>query len=251
MFWQHLLVAAGRTAIAFVMVLWATRILNKQFVGGKTYFDFTVGVTIGSLVAHVPNDYKEPFWIVAVPVLVVTGMGLLVGWIALKFEKVRHLMQGEPTVVIQNGRILEDNMRRLRYNQDQLKSQLRSAGQFDLENVEFAVLEPGGQLSVQPRSQHRPVTPSDLQIPTQYEGLPVELIVDGKVVWKNLRENHLNAAWLEEQLRAHDVDAPDQVYYAVLNTRGKVFIDLYQDELHRPVDIEGRNPSTPPSPTVP
>lgn len=228
----------------------ATRILNKQYVARLTYFDFTLGVILGALVGHIPNDFKVPFWPVVMPLVIVTVMGVLIGWIALRFEAVRHLLQGEPTVLIQNGKLLDENMRRLRYNLDQMNSQLRASGVWDLAHVEFAVLEPGGQLSVQLKSQHRPVTPSDLGLSTRYEGMPIELVMDGTVIHKNLQENRLSERWLTEQLRRRGVDDLQKVYYAVLNTRGDLFVDLYTDEIHRPVDLEARHPSTPPSPSL-
>jgi uncharacterized membrane protein YcaP (DUF421 family) len=182
---------------------------------------------------------------------VITVLGVLVGWLAMRFQGIRHLLEGEPTVLIQNGKILEDNMRRIRYNQDQLNSQLRMSGIFDVSHVEFAVLEPGGRVSVLPKSQHRPVTPADLGVSTKYEGMTIELIMDGKIVDKNLQENGLDRVWLQERLTERGIQDTSLVHFAVLNSKGEVFVDLRHDELHRPVDVEGRNPSTPPSPEIP
>lgn len=251
MLWPSILTATERTVVAFVLALVVTWLLNKQFVARMTYFDFTLGVMIGSLVAHIPNDFRDPFWPVAVPTVMIAPLGILTSWLAMRFQGVRHLLQGEPTVVIQNGKILEQNMRRLRYNQDQLDSQLRISGVFDIGHVEFAVLEPGGQLSVLLKSQHRPVRPADLQVPTGYEGMAIELITDGQVVAKNLGENNLSRQWLQGELHRRGIAGPEAVAYAVLDSRGRLFVDLYDDALHRPVDVEGRNPSTPPSPALP
>jgi uncharacterized membrane protein YcaP (DUF421 family) len=245
-----MLIATLRTVLGFLLALTATRLLNKQFVARLTYFDFTLGVVIGSLAGHIPDDYSEPLLPVVVPLVVVTLLGIVTGWVALRFEGVRHLMQGEPTVLIQNGKLLDENMGRLRYNLDQLNSQLRVSGIFDIETVEFAVLEPGGQLSVRVKSQGRPVTPADLHLSTVYEGMALELIMDGQVIAKNLRENGLSRAWLEERLRERGVADPSEVFYAVLNTRGQLFIDLVADQINRPVDLETVNPSTPPSPKL-
>jgi uncharacterized membrane protein YcaP (DUF421 family) len=241
--------ASWRTLIAIVLAMVATRLLNKQFVARLTYFDFTLGVIIGSLVGHIPNDYQQPFWPVVIPLLLVTALGILIGWLAAKFEPIRHLLQGEPTVLIQNGKLLDDNMRRLRYNLDQLNSQLRAAGVWDVAQVEFAVLEPGGRLSVLLKSQYKPVTPHDLNMSTRYDGMAIELIMDGNIVHKNLKENGLSEDWLHEELRRRGITNPSDVYFACLNTRGEVYTDLFHDHIHRPVDIEGKHPSTPPSPT--
>ncbi|HEY3366429.1 MAG TPA: DUF421 domain-containing protein [Symbiobacteriaceae bacterium] len=248
--WHDILVASERAAVAFILVMGATRLLNKQFVARLTYFDFTVGVTVGSLVGHLPNDYNQPFWPVAMPIVVITALGILTSWLAMRLSRFRAVLQGQPTVLIQNGKILEQNMRGLRYNMDQLDSQLRMSGIFDMAHVEFAVLEPGGQLSVLPKSQYRPVTPADLNLATHYEGMGIELIMDGTIIQKNLRENGLTADWLRRCLQERDIHDPALVYYAVLNTRGELFVDLYADRLQRPIDLEGQNPSSEPSPGV-
>lgn len=249
MVWLSALNATWRTVVAIAMAMVATRLLNKQFVARLTYFDFTLGVIIGSLVGHIPNDYQQPFWPVALPLLLVTGVGILIGWLAMKFEAIRHLLQGEPTVLIQNGKLLDDNMRRLRYSLDQLNSQLRAGGVWDIAHVEFAVLEPGGRLSTLLKSQYQPVTPRDLKLATRYDGMAIELIMDGEVVHKNLKENGLTEDWLTEELHRRGIADPSEVFFACLSTRGEVYIDLYSDSLHRPVDIEGKHPSTPPSPS--
>lgn len=236
--------------VAFSLALMATRLLNKQYVARLTYFDFTLGVILGAMVGHIPNDYQQPFLPTVIPLLILTGFGIIIGWIAMRFQKARYLLQGEPTVVIENGKLLDDNMRRLRYNLDQLNSQLRISGAFQIDHVEFAILEPGGQLSVLLKSQHRPVTPADLKLATKYEGLPIELIMDGQVVVKNLHENGLSEDWLEERLTERSIFSPSQVNYAVLDTQGRLFIDLFEDQIHRPTDVEGKNPSTPPSPSI-
>jgi uncharacterized membrane protein YcaP (DUF421 family) len=248
--WSAFGSASWRAVVAFAMALAATRFLNKQFVARMTYFDFTLGVMIGSLVGHIPNDYQFPFWPVAVPLIIVATLGVIIGWIAMRYEPVRHLLQGEPTVVIQNGKLLEENMRRLRYNLDQLNSQLRVSGFFDMQQVEFAILEPGGELSVQPKSQYRHVTPADLRIATHYEGMAIELVMDGQVIHKNLREHGLDEAWLHQRLAERGIDGVADVFYAVLDTRGRLFVDRFSDAIHRPVDLESRNPSTPASPSL-
>ncbi len=235
----EVLVASGRAFVAFVLAFFATRTLSKQFMARLTYFDFTLAVCIGALVGHVSNDVKEPFWVVAVPVVVFAGLAVIIGYIAMRFRPVRAFLEGQPTVLIQNGKILDSNMRRLRYNLDELNSQLRCNGTFDISHVEIAILEPGGHLSVLPKSQYRPLTPADMKVPTQYEGLAIELIMDGKVVHQNLDQNRLSVAWLTGELQSRGYRRVEDIYFAVLNSKGQLFIDTYADDLKRPVESEG------------
>src|SRR5690606_35132866 len=145
----------------------------------------------------------------------------------------RKLLDGEPTVVVQNGQILEGALKRLNYNLDDLRMQLRSQGVFSMGEVEFAIVEPGGQLSVLKKSQLLPATPADLNIPTSYKGPATELIVDGHIVHANLEQLGLTEAWLVEQVRGRGHEMAD-VYYAELDTQGNLYIDLHDDLQHVP-----------------
>lgn len=233
-----IMAAAARSLIAFALAFFVTRTLSKQHMARLTYFDFTMAVCIGALIGHITNDYKEPFFAVVSPVVIFAALVLLIGWIALVYRPARSFLEGQPTVLIQNGKVLDRNMRRLRYNLDELNSQLRTKGFFDIGLVEFAILEPGGHLSVLPKSQHRPLTPDDLRVPTQYEGLSIELIMDGKLIRQNLDQNGLKESWLTTEIKSRGYDVAD-VYFAVLNSRGELFVDPFKDHIRRPVDSEG------------
>lgn len=216
-----------------------TRILSKQYMARLTYFDFTLAVCIGALVGHVANDFRDSVWAVASPVIIFTVLAFIISWIAMVYRPVRGFLEGQPTVLIQNGRLLDGNMRRLRYNLDELNSQLRRNGYFDINHVEYAILEPGGHLSVLPKSQHRPLTPADLKVATEYEGMAIELIMDGQVIQRNLDENRLTVSWLMTELEGRGYERLSDVYFAVLNSKGELFVDPYRDHIRKPVDSEG------------
>ncbi len=117
--------------------------------------------------------------IVLLSPVILTVLVVGTGYLTIKSTPARKLIEGEPLVMVQNGKIYEENMRKIRYNLDDLLMQLREKGVFDLSEVETAVLEPHGQLSVLKKSQQLPVTPKDLNIPTKYKGLSSEIIRDG------------------------------------------------------------------------
>lgn len=245
---DDVLLASGRALIAFALAFIVTKTLSKQHMARLTYFDFTLAISIGALVGHITNDFKEDLWTVSSPVVVFSALAVLIGWVAMRFRPVRAFLEGEPTVLIQNGKVLDQNMRRLRYNLDELNSQLRTAGSFDIAHVEFAILEPGGHLSVLPKSQHRPLTPADLSISTKYEGVGIELIMDGQVIRQNLAQNQLTESWLREQIESRGYARVSDIYFAVLNSKGEVFIDAYHDRIQRPLDAEaaGSGQASPP-----
>lgn len=154
-------------------------------------------------------------------------LGLLnigLSYLALKNAKLRRIIQDEPLVLIQNGKILDKMMGRARFNLDDLLTQLRLVNVANISDVEFAILESNGQLSVILKSQAKPVTPADLKLETSYEGMATVLIEDGNIVEDNLQKNKLTQAWLLTELQSQGVDNVQSVMAAILDTKGKLYI---------------------------
>jgi uncharacterized membrane protein YcaP (DUF421 family) len=169
--------------------------------------------------------------------VVFSAAAYLTGMMTVKSRPLRKLIEGEPTVVIHNGRILEHNMAKLHYNVDNLLNQLREKNVFNIEDVEFALLEGNGGLSVLLKSQKRPLTPSDLGIPTSYEGLSSEIIVDGQVIYQNLKQNNLDEQWLIAELRKRGYNSPRDIVLATLSSDGELYIDNKKDGTEHMVDV--------------
>lgn len=169
-----------QTILAFMAIFFYTRILGKQQVGQLTFFEYINGITLGSIAAVLATDLgTNSTWYHFLGLTLFAALTWLFGFIAMKSRPARKLIAGEPTIVIHNGKILEQNMGKMRYNLDELTMQLREKNIFNIEDVEFAIMEPNGSLSFLPKSQKRPLTPSDLNMPTGYEGVATELVVDG------------------------------------------------------------------------
>lgn len=223
------MVVVVRSVVTFLSLLVFSRILGKTHVAQLTFFDWVTGITIGSIAAEITTDLGVRPWPMYAGLIAWTGMTLLTQFASLKNRWVGKLLDGEPVVVIQNGQVLEGRLRLLRLRIDDLNGMLRSQGVFDLNEVEFAVMEPRGALSILKKSQNLPVTPSDLQIPTQYKGLGIDLVVDGEVQVQNLRRLNLNKDWLKEQLRQQKNIDLKEVFLAVIDSQGKLYVDTHAD----------------------
>lgn len=226
-----------RTTAAFFAILLITRLLNKEQVGQLTFYEYVTGITIGSMAATIAIDTNVKLFPDMVGLFIWAFLTFLMGYISLVSRPARKLLEGEPTVLVHNGKILESNMAKLRYNLDDLLIQLRSKSAFNLADVEFAILEPNGQLSVLLKSQKRPVTPEDLQIPTQYEGVSTELVLDGQIIVQNLTQLQLDQGWLMTQLAKHGVKNVGEVMLASLDSQGNLFVDLKRDRMGQVVDV--------------
>lgn len=230
-------VVVMRGVISFITLLVFTNLLGKQQVGKLTFFDFITGITIGDLAATLTVDFDSRAWPHFVGLTMWTGLALLAQFVALKSRWWARIMGGEPVVLIQNGHILEKNMAQCRYRYDDLLMQLREKNVFDLQEVEAAILEPNGTLSVLKRSQYQPVTPHDLNLPTQYKGLGTMLIHEGNVLGGHLKKVNLTPEWLLGELQKQGVAVPGDVALAILGTDGKLFVDTYRDPVSAgPVD---------------
>ncbi|AQS59926.1 DUF421 domain-containing protein [Desulforamulus ferrireducens] len=222
--WPHV----WRTVVIYVAVLIIVRLMGKREIGQLSTFDFVVAIILAELAAIPMGSQDIPIWhgIVAIATLGLLEVGF--SYISLISRPLRKLLYGMPQIIIENGRLLKHEMRSSRYNLDDLLSQLREKGFHDIADVEYAILEPSGRLSVIPRSQKRPVTPADLNIPTEYEGLPAVLVMDGEIIKENLQMVNLDEQWLNEKLAEKGL-RPEQVLLATLNNKGDLLIDPQND----------------------
>ncbi|MDO9535052.1 MAG: DUF421 domain-containing protein [Bacillota bacterium] len=213
-----------RTAVMFWWLLFMTKLMGQRQIGRLTVFDFIVAFTVGGIAAGVLNNTRNGLVGAITTIGTLAALDIAVSFLALKNAKIRRILQDEPLVLIQNGRLIEDMMRKARFNLDDLLLELRQNNIANLHDVEFAILESNGKLSVIPKSQARPLQPSDLQIPTNYEGMPTVLIEDGNIIEDNLRRINLDKTWLLDQLRQRNIDNPGSVLVAMLDTLGKLYI---------------------------
>ena len=156
-------------------------------------------------------------------------MPIIIGFIAVKNIAFRRLIDGEPKVVIQNGIIINKNMLKEKYNMGDLLMQLRDNSVFDITEIEFAILEPNSNLSVLKKSQYNPVTPKDMNIPTNYKGIMTELIIDGRIISQHLKIANKDEKWLLDQLKSKNIDNINNVVFAGLQTDGQLYISLKTD----------------------
>ncbi|MGB9804175.1 DUF421 domain-containing protein [Desulfofundulus sp.] len=217
-------VAIYRTLLIYFIVLLVVRMMGKREIGQLSPCDFVVAIIIAELAAIPMESSSIPLWRGIIPLVTLGIVEVVLSYLALHSPFLRRLLDGEPQVVIRNGRIVRDELRRARYNLNDLLAQLREKGIVNVADVEFGVLETSGKLSVIPKSQKRPVTPEDLGLPTGYEGLPTVLVMDGRVLRDNLRSISLDEAWLKERLAEVGLE-PERVFLATLGTDGRLFIN--------------------------
>jgi uncharacterized membrane protein YcaP (DUF421 family) len=175
-----------RALVAYGWLLLIARLMGRRQIGELSFVDQIVGITIGSIFAGTLSNPKLPIMNPIRTTGTIAILHIILTYFALSSKTVRETILPGPLVLIENGHILEDNLKRARFNLDNLLSELRLKNLPNLRDVEFAILESNGKLSVIPKSQARPVTPADLGATTSYEGLSAVVVKDGSIVDENL-----------------------------------------------------------------
>lgn len=232
---EQTLVVVIRSCIAYITLMIFTRLLGKQQISQLTFFDYVLGITIGSTASTLTTDLDSRAWPHWVGIFVWSFLVFFTQWITVKSQWFSKYLDGDPVVLIANGRILEGSMKRMRYRLSDLLEQLRSQGVFDISEVEFAVLEVSGQISILKKTQYLPLTPQDMKLKTDYQGLSAQIIYDGVLIEPNLAKLNLSRSWLIKQLKKQGVHDVSEVFLASLNTKGELYLDLYRDKVDKQV----------------
>jgi len=225
-----LVLVLARTFAAFVLLFIMVRLIGKQQLSQITFFDFISGITLGSLAATAASDLTVA-WEVGVALLFWTGLTLLAGSLALYSRKLRKVLDGEPTILVHRGKILEKNLGKVRYTVDDLRAQLRAKDAFSLSDVEYAILETTGELSLLKSPHKEPPSRQEMGLRGESSGIETELIVDGEIVAKNLSDLQKDEVWLSQMLKAYGVEFISEVFYCSIDEQGHLFVDKYEDQL--------------------
>lgn len=222
-----------RTFLFILILFLITKLVGKKQISEITFFEYVSGITIGSIAAEVIMGLERNISYGIIAILIFGLTSLFVDFTSLKSKKFRNILEGHGTVFIQDGKIQEDNLKKERYSTDELASLLRRQNVFRVADVEFAVLEPTGDLSVLLKKENRPLTAKDLQLTVASEKEPQTIIMDGKIMNDHLASSGKNRAWLNIELQKLGVTL-DNVFFAQVDSYGELTVDLYDDKIQVP-----------------
>lgn len=223
---EHLLILL-RSTIAFIALLILTRVMGKKQLSHLTFFDYVVGITVGSIAATMSID-KDIHLTDGLIALVIWGIfPIIMGYVGLKSRRFLQLTDGKPAILIKNGEVLEETMKKNQLAIDELMKLLREEGVFKIEEVEMAILETNGELSVMKKSDVQPITPRLLGMKVNSEHAPSLLIVDGHILKNNLTILGYSTSWLMDEIQKHGAKSINEVFLAQVDASGKLFVDLY------------------------
>lgn len=219
--WQYPL----RIFILYVLVMLALRFMGKREIGQLSIFDLVVSIMIAELSTLPMEDTDVPIYQAMIAIGTLVCFQIIVAFIQIKSHRFRHWVDGEPTVLIERGQIHDNVMKKSRYSMQDLLTQLREKGVSNVADVEFAILETTGKLSVFPTAAARPVTARDMDQSVNDDSMPMPIIIDGTPVKKTLEMTGRDEPWLEQEIHHRGYGSVQDVFYASMDGQGQIWID--------------------------
>lgn len=219
-----------RSLLLVSFAVLAMRLMGKRQIGQLQPFELVIAIMIADLASTPMESLDTPLWRGVLPLFVTVALHQLLTLLSLKSQKLRAFFSGRPTVVIHQGQIDYKALEKLCFNLNDLLEELRAGGILTPTEVGTAIMETSGKLSVFPKSQNRAVSPADLDIQTGYEGIPLTLVMDGKLEKANLPLCGKDEQWLEKQLKQLGFQRMQDVLLCYLDTDGKMTAHPYSDQ---------------------
>ncbi len=217
-----MLITFLRTIFLYIIVLIVMRLMGKREIGQLQPFELAISIMIADLASTPMADPGIPIINGIIPILALLVMHLLISIINIKSIKARTILCGKPSILIYRGRIDEKMLKKERFTVNELEERLRGNNIVNIGDVEYAILETSGQITVIEKPKKRVPTLGDLNIDAEYEGIPYDLVVDGKVMYENLKKLDKDYNWLRKQVLKFGIE-PNQALIVTIDGKGEIF----------------------------
>ena len=214
----------GRTILVLVILFILTKWMGKKQVSQMNMYDYLIGITIGSIAADISLDIEKNLIAGIISLAIFSLSGVLVTYLTLKNMNLRRFLCGVPTILIENGKIIEKNLYKEGIDLNDLQEEARQNGYFDLSKVNYAVLETSGKVSFLAKAREEPVTKGDMKVKAKDESLSANLVIDGTLLEKNLEQMKKEKSWLEKELNNRGYKDYKNILLMTLDNNGKITI---------------------------
>jgi uncharacterized membrane protein YcaP (DUF421 family) len=213
-----------RTILLYIFVVFVMRIMGKRQIGELQPFELVIAIMLSELAAVPMQDTGIPLLYGIIPILTLMLLQIFLTLITLKFQHARKIICGTPSILIKHGSIIEDEMVKQRLNLDDLMEDLRMSGYLNITDIEYAILENSGKLSIIPKYNSAPVLRQDLSKTGDDETLPIGLILDGNLNIDNLKLSGFDKNWLKDRLKEQNIQNIEDVFIAMLDSKKNLYI---------------------------
>ena len=220
--WMELFDVTLRAILSLITLFLITKMLGKKQVSQLSLFDYVICISIGNFAAEMTINLESDYLHGILAVVIFGIVAYLVSILTMKSIHLRRYFMGTPTLLIQDGKLLEQNMKKVKYDVNDLLEQCRTNGYFDLSEIKYALMEANGTLSILPFETERPLKVKDMEIKPKKEGLCANVIIDGKVMPNNLKNCNKDEAWLKKELKIKGYTDLQQILLATVDANEKL-----------------------------
>ena len=217
-----MLITFFRSILIYIFVLIVMRLMGKREIGQLQPFELAIAIMIADLASIPMTDSGIPITNGTISILGLLLMHLVISFLNVKSIKAREIICGKPTILIYRGKIDEKALKKEKFTINELEERLRGNNIFNLGDVEYAILETSGQVTVIQKPEKRNTIPEDFNIIPDYEGIPYDLVVDGKIMEKNLQAIGKNYQWLKKQVEKFNIK-PEEALIVTYDAKGQIF----------------------------
>jgi len=222
--WIELGIVSIRSIISLTVLFIVTKMLGKKQVSQLSLFDYVIGISIGNFAAEVTISTDTQFLNGILAIIIFGLIAYTVSILTMKSIKLRRFFMGIPTPLIQNGKILESNLKQVKFDINDLLEECRSNGYFDIGEIEYEIIESKGTLSILPKGENQPLTIKDMNLKSKKQGLVGNIIIDSKIMENNLKNMNKDEKWLEKELKVKGYKDLSDILLATLDIDEKLTI---------------------------
>ena len=213
-----------RTILVLIILFFITKMMGKKQISELNFFDYVVGITIGSIAADISLDIEKNM-IAGIAALFIYGfISYIISFVSIKSILARRFFIGVPTVLVEKGKIIESGLKKSKIDVNDLLMVARENGYFNLDEIDYALMEVNGNISFLPKEKEKPVTKKDMKIKCSNEGLTVNAIIDSKYMVNNMKAINKDKEWLDHELKVNGYDNYDNILLATIDNNYKVTI---------------------------
>lgn len=213
-----------------IVVLFAlTKIMGKKQISQLNMFDYVVGITIGNVAAEISVNMETQFVHGVLVMMVYTFVSVVISYFSQKSIMIRRFLIGVPVILLENGKIIENGLKKVKFDINEFLQEARISGYFDVSELEYAVMEANGKISFLPKHKYKPLTADDSKIKVDYKGLCCNVIIDGKIMERNLSLIKKDSKWLKKRLSNMGYDNVEKLLLVTIDSKEKIMV--YEKEI--------------------
>lgn len=207
--------------LSIVALFIITKVMGHKQIAQLDFFDYINGITIGSVAAELATELEEP-WKPLISLVIYGGVSVALSLITNKFPKSRKYINGSPTILMNEGKLYRKNMKKAKLDLSEFMVMCREQGYFDLGNIQTAIFEYNGKLTILPVSTSRPVTPEDMNLTPKPDCISTEVIMDGRIMSENMERMGLDSKWLDKQLKEQGYRDVKEIFLGLCDNNKKL-----------------------------